>query len=110
MRDLSIMTSNSYAVTSFLRTAVHSRVCSYSGHLVAAFLVLFSSTAVAHQGKKHSDASVTRGWVCNAYGLSRKWSTYKGSPKATKEAAQRDVMTDCRKDAAACQPSGCWPA
>jgi hypothetical protein len=104
------MTSNAHAVSSLVRTAARRRAGSYSGLLVVAFLLLFSSSAIPHEGRKHGDANVAQGWVCNAYGLSRKWSTYQGRPKATKEAAQRDVMTDCRKDAATCQPSGCWPA
>jgi hypothetical protein len=85
-------------------------VCFCSALLVAAILPLLSAPALAHHGKKHDDANVSRGWVCNAYGLSGKWSTYQGTPKATKEAARRDVMTDCRKDASVCHPSGCWPA
>lgn len=77
--------------------------------LIAPFVLLFSATACADNRKHPNDTKITRGWVCNAYGLSGNWTTITGSPKATKEAAQRDVMKDCRKSSYVCQPSGCWP-
>jgi hypothetical protein len=77
--------------------------------LLCTFVLLLSGTAFAAPRTASTDVKITGGWRCNAYGRSGSWYTYTGTPKPTRDAAQRDVMADCRKDALACQPSGCWP-
>jgi len=75
--------------------------------LLCTFVLLLSGTAFAAPRSVAKDAKMTGGWRCNAYGRSGSWYTYTGAPKPTKDAAQSEVMADCRKDASACQPSGC---
>ena len=77
--------------------------------LLCTFLLLLSGKAFDAPLAVSKDVKMTGGWRCNAYGRMRNWSTYTGPPQPTKEAAQRDAMADCRKDAVGCQPSGCWP-
>ena len=76
--------------------------------LLCMFVLLLPGTAFSEPRTVPKDGKIT-GWRCNAYGKSGNWYTYTGTPKPTKEAAQSDVMADCRKDAIGCQPSGCWP-
>jgi hypothetical protein len=84
--------------------------CMIAGRLTLLFtFVLLLGTAFAAPRTASKDVKSTGGWRCNAYGKSGSWYTYTGTPKPTKDAAQRDVIADCRKDAIGCQPSGCWP-
>lgn len=70
----------------------------------------FANGVEAGQNKgRKPGAKPNAGWVCNAYGLSRTWRTFTGSPRPTKAAAMVSALKDCQSSHFACRPTGCWP-
>src|SRR4051812_19730727 len=57
--------------------------------LLCTFVLLLSGTAFAAPRSVSKDVKITGGWRCNAYGRSGSWYTNTGTPKPTKDAAQR---------------------